>query len=1213
MAWAPPEATQEAEAWTPPEAQESWTPPEAAELPYPEVKGSIYGTETPTPDEAATAQLNRLIDDVTRSPVAGMIPRPQGENIGAGIVRSLASTAESVPTPLNIGLAGAAMIGGPVAAKGIVAGFGAHMLKSVPEQTSEVLAAYKEGKLGTAAELATTGVTNLLLGGLSVPVFGKRPRAGGLLPGETPKETARVGSEDIAADVIKTAVDTDVAKILSEPVEKTAAETIIPPETPLPGAPPEAKPTAVNQFQGLRPALIDADGKLVTGEKGTDHYTISGQLSPDGQEAIGYGKSGASKETVKANFDRRGWVDDDGVYVSLRDLQAASGDAQKALAGKKSQGPGAAAATEPLAVKQESIPKGLRSDPDVVRLLEGEPVEPKIKAPTPSEEGGFIFGEPMPKVIPKGATPRGDTEFLRIPTALKRVFHGLEREGSADVIGRTNNKAGQVLSKAIKRHVDTEQELFGQMYSKFEESLKGLNQIRQEKAFSELQQYFADKENGRPVPAISPEAQRILKSWEDIADQTGTIATAHNVQVFDPKVGGHRPMHKIGREYFPRVFRPEVQRVMRDPDTNPELFNALVDAVATHKGIATDAAANYLRGEAGRFQANDFLGNLEMARSEQLPEIFYDYDLRQVAARYIPSFSERMAQIIAYGQRLGPRDAPSKQNLWDIARGEAGDSYSQQWIRAAEDQAVNLRPNSASSRIAVRAQTLANALLLSNPVTTVPRNFLSGIAATSEVLGVVRSAKPLVEMVTNAQSRMDARQIGAVRDRMADFLHADQLGESFIDDAVRVVTSKALKYSGYNGSEVFVRAHGSLTAQQFATDAVAAINKNPTSYRSREALALFKRMGVDAKEVVKEDADWKTGDETRKFIRTVIRDTQGGYRFDQVPLWANSPVGRFFYQFGRYGVQRSRNIWKNAVKPALGEEVEWNGKTMSVYNPRPLLKMGAGVIVLGEVFAGIASVAFDRDRKDASLKEIRETLQEDTKAGIGLAAERAINDIIMAGTLGIWSQPIDFAKQLKDQSRFKNPAEPPSLASVRALIELTNNAVDQGGKLTSQDMIRFGGSFAPGVKQVTDVARNIFDEPLYEAQNDVRTLRTAGMRWAKTAGMDAAKMAGKFRKSGNAPAYEAIQQALLVGNADLARMKSREFVASQKDKGKATKAVRSSVQSRQPFRVGPYTSAEHRTDFMKWAEQHLPKDDYRQAKRVQERYERAAREAGLMN
>lgn len=43
-------------------------------------------------------------------------------------------------------------------------------------------------------------------------------------------------------EVIKAAVDTDVQKILSQPIEQTAAETIIPPETPLPNVPRETLP-----------------------------------------------------------------------------------------------------------------------------------------------------------------------------------------------------------------------------------------------------------------------------------------------------------------------------------------------------------------------------------------------------------------------------------------------------------------------------------------------------------------------------------------------------------------------------------------------------------------------------------------------------------------------------------------------------------------------------------------------------------------------------------------------------------------------------------------------------------------------------------------------------------------------------------------------------------------------------------------------------------
>lgn len=144
------------------------------------------------------------------------------------------------------------------------------------------------------------------------------------------------------------------------------------------------------------------------------------------------------------------------------------------------------------------------------------------------------------------------------------------------------------------------------------------------------------------------------------------------------------------------------------------------------------------------------------------------------------------------------------------------------------------------------------------------------------------------------------------------------------------------------------------------------------------------------------------------------------------------------------------------------------------------------------------------------------------------------------------------------------------------------------------------------------MARNVFDEPLYEAENDVRTLRNAAKRWAVDSKMDVPnRSASTYRKSANSPAYEGIYEALLVGDADTAKMRASKFVSAQKDSKKAQQSVSASVKSRQPFRVGPYTSAEHRSDFMAWAKNRLPKKDYEQAQRVQARYEKAAKTAGL--
>lgn len=865
------------------------------------------------------------------------------------------------------------------------------------------------------------------------------------------------------------------------------------------------------------------------------------------------------------------------------------------------------------AVKQESLPKQLRTDSDIASVLAGEETGPQMRMGEAPEGGAFgSAGGSRPKVRPAGNTPLGDSEFIRIPSAMQRFGRGLLTEGSADVMAKQRNKVGQMLSRAIRKHVDLEQEISGSMMAEFNQAMRGLSKTAANRALDEITPYLAAKENGRPTPTLSPAAQKILTAWENIAETTGLMAEAHNVQVFDPSTGGHRPMHRMGRSYVPRMFTKEVTRVLQDPASNPTLFNDLADALAVHRGISQADAATLLRQEAGRFQTSDFIGSLEMARTGQLPESFYEYDLRNLASQYLPSFSERMAQIIAYGQRLGPRDTPNRKNLWDVARSEAEDRYSQQWLRDAEDQAVNLRPNSGVMQGTRRLQTLASGLLLSSPTTSVVRNTLSGLSASTELMGVRRSVSNLVKAATDAQTKMDAKEIGAVRDNIGDFLYADQLGDSALDDMVRGVTDVALKYSGYNGSETFVRTHAAATASQFAKDGITAIAKDPSSMRSKEALGLFKRLGVDAKEIVAEGADWKTGPETRKFIRAIIRDSQGGYRFDQVPLWANSAVGRFLYQFGRYGTQRARNIWRNGIQPLIGEDVEWNGKTMTRRDARPLMKMGASAILLGETFALLASGFLGRDRKDASLEEIAQAMTEDQKLAAAMAGERLINDIIMAGTLGIWGQPLDAIKSLKDQSRFKNPFEPPGLSSTKSVIRLATNAMDQGGRVTLRDINDFLGGTAPGIKQAGDVVRNVFDEPLYEAENDVRTLRAAAKRWAMDTKQDVSRRASTaYRKSKNAPEYMAIQEALLVGDSQRAKFLAGKFLATQPDQAKARKALSASIKARQPFRVGPYTSAEHRADFMEWAKTRLPKKDYEQAKRVQDRYEAAAKNAGF--
>lgn len=859
----------------------------------------------------------------------------------------------------------------------------------------------------------------------------------------------------------------------------------------------------------------------------------------------------------------------------------------------------------------------LRPTKEVQAILAAQPTGSAPAAtPIPPPEGGAAGGTggrrpPAPTAI--GTTPLGAKNWLRIPPWFKRVGRGLFTEGTRAVLGRTKNPVGVALAKATRQHVDIEQELYGQHEKMLHDAVKGVPSARQDAAFAEVSQHIRDVENGRPTPALAPDAQRILDAWYDVGKSTGDIARANGVQVWDAALGTYRPMGTV-KDFIPRMFRKEVEAALRDPDNkkNTVLFNSLVAALAAHKGITPEQAAAELHTVAARFTAQDFQPNLELARLEQLPEIFYEYDLRNLIPRYLPAYSERMAQIIAYGQRLGTREAPIRKNLWDIAKGESRDPATQKWLDEAENQGTGFRPVSEGQRIAKRAQAVGNATLLSDPTTTVVRNLLSGLSVTSERFGIGRALRQLMSAGKTA-SRMDAREIGAIRDDIGAFLGAEDLGDSKFDAAIRKGQQVALKLSGFTGSETVVRTQNALTASAFARDAARALATNPKSALAREALAFFKRFDVDPEAIVAENGQWKTGPETRKFIRTAVRESQGGYRFDQVPLWAGTTTGRFIYQYGRWGIQRANDIFKNTIRPALGEEVEFRGQKMRRQNLLPLMRLGLMTVGLGEVFAAIASLLFDRDRRDSSLSEIAEAFTEDEGRAVGLLAERIVNDIIMAGTLGLIGQPIDFVKAVKDQSRFKNPLDPPSLSGVKTLIDLSVKAKDQGGSLTKRDWLDVAATITRGPKNVTDVARNVADEKLYEAQNDVRTLRNAARRWAKTQGMDVASKIGadSIRKMLNAPTFEALNDALMTGDAAKAKAVASEFIAKAADKPKARAAIRSSVEGRHPFRAGSFSAEKYQRQFLMWAKKNLVTADVQQVERVISTYDKTAKAAGL--
>lgn len=832
-----------------------------------------------------------------------------------------------------------------------------------------------------------------------------------------------------------------------------------------------------------------------------------------------------------------------------------------------------------------------------------EPEGPRMVPPGNPEAGAlFPRGARTPPVQPIGRPPSGARNFLEIPLFRKG---GLTEGASLVLRNRQQNPIGKHLGKATDRQYQVEDELMGRLWREMDTAVGHMNEKRKVAAFKEVEHYTREKENKRPLPKLSADAQRIQDAWENIAEFTGLLAQARGVKVAAP--GGYRPMRLIGREYVPRMFAPDFLRAIRNPKKHAAEFNNYVNELAAMQNITTQEAAaalGDLAGGKGRYSSNDFLGNIEVARRERLPESFYDYDMRRVISNYITKYAHRMGQIVAYGQRLEGPHGPVQKNLWDLARDEVrgGDKTTARWLAEAEAQSGGERMLNAGQLLMGRLQTLATGLLLSNPISTVPRNLLGGMVNTAELLGTRRAISSAAHTITSAQARLNAKQAGVVKDSMATLLHVDQLPE---DSPVRQFADLMLKASGYNASENWVRTTNFLAADSFAREAATEMAARPNSPLARQMAGLIERMKIKPDDIIAEGGNWQTGQQTRRFIREIVSQQQGGYRFNQVPLWAGSPMGRFFYQFGRWGTQRSQNLWNNVFMPALvGTESTINGVKMRVRDFKPLVRFGLGMVALGEAYALLPQLLLDKDRKDASLTEIGVKMSEDKIKAAEMLTSRAINDVVMSGALGIWNQPVDFYKAWKDQSRFKNPADPPGGSAIRAALQLSQDYIQQG-TITGDDWRRFAQAFLPGAVAVEDLGRNIVDEPSYEADNDQRTLRNAGLRFAKDTGMDIqARPGGAQGKTENTPTFVAIRNALMVGDS----AKAKELAVNS---GMPMKNIRQSVLGRQPFRVGPYTREEVQQNFYQWAQKNLSAGDLEQVQRVQARYERAARAADL--
>jgi hypothetical protein len=819
-------------------------------------------------------------------------------------------------------------------------------------------------------------------------------------------------------------------------------------------------------------------------------------------------------------------------------------------------------------------------------------------------------------------------------------------ESAADVLERQKNPTALKLSKAIHDKANYEAEIEARLALPVENALETMPDRKTRKtAKDEFEQYQMTKgSRGKPaaeelLQGFSEAGKELVRAYQQVAAASGSFAQRQNVQVWDQAEnggkGGYRQIRNLGGDYWPRVIKQDLLKAIANPDKHRKVIEAYSEALAA-EGWTEAQIKDFFQGTApALLNRSDFFGQLEMARTAKLPSIFYEYGFDKVFPGFVRGYADRMAQIMAYGQKL-KRD-PNSKDLFEEAIEESVNAETREFIQEIQKQAYRISERTAWNRFTQSVRTLASGLLLANPLTTVPRNVISGLLANVEAGGLLRTFKAFSQVVSGQVSQMTAKQLGTVKANVLDSQDY-QDPELSAADWVRRFSNFTLGASGYNASERFVRTIATATAMQYVTDYLHAA---PNSKTAQEAEAFMGRVGVDPRKIRVEDGDFKQGRESRTLIRRFVKDSQFGYDVSQVPLWANSPVGRLFYQFGRWGTQRARTLWKHVFEPAIfGELVGEPGKRYKVRNMKPLatvltatmargVAVGATAVLTGEVFAAIAQAAFKRDRDDEDWSVIMERLSQNDEGAMKSLMERLANDVMMGGMLGILSQPADLAKSWVQGSRFKNPIEPPATSVPKAVFEVLRSwyergmpsSFDDGTAGIGKDLWMSLRSVMPGVGAVSDavgrmgslVAKQTDYFGSADATRTLANLRKATRRFANESGLEAGGIEGRFAKKPQTASLDRMQDALLRGDAEDAGKVLNEYLDrfGKDDPGRALKSMKASMRARQPIKVGSHSSEDVREEFIDWARKHLSADRLREIEEIQDRYNDTAAAVGL--
>ena len=841
-------------------------------------------------------------------------------------------------------------------------------------------------------------------------------------------------------------------------------------------------------------------------------------------------------------------------------------------------------------------------------------------------------------------------------------------ESATDRLRRSKNPMLTDLANAVDRFFNREAERRGLVNGRVRPFVKKM----QKGDIKTLEQYFRHWDNGRKKEATALIAdnanlKELAQTVKDLFSEMGDINRRVGVEVYDDRmakrdgivigrvetkdnrrvvvdrgkvlgtvndmqkmgghieVGGWRLVGKVkAGEFWPRALRPEVSRVMQNPTVDPVLWNQLADSLIDAGWISNrDEAQGFLTKKFANKDGvkNDYHAQIENARNEKLPEMFYDYSWDGFQ-RYSYKWASRTSQVEFFGQgkdKFNP-------DLFDKVEGEVLDQTTKNYITELSNRVYNQRPLDIYHTVMDHLNILATAIQLGNPGTAV-LNLIGGSTLTTQLVGWKKSARAYRELVKNWEAiQQEAVELGILDKDILRILRDNEAGDAYLSAAGQSREKLAkfaeftMKWGGYTPTENIIRSHAFVAGKLQLSDALQAWNKSPNSAKAKKYTKFVQDMQIDRNKLLAENGK---GEETAAFLRKMVNMPQGSYRVDQVPLYVDTPMGRFLFKYQKFATQVSRMFWRTQLKPFV-DAVRNKDSAAALEGFRSNLRFFATAAVGGSLVLLARGGLFGYADPGPDEDEIREALKNDDTAYMWtLIFSRAYHSILAAGGFGFFGNYIQMSLDVADQQRVKNPLEPPGLASLDAVVELTRRGLEQG-KLSARDLEQVGGqafAFYRGYKRLGASVADFAGIDLKESQLEMKRrenmeVRQLARRYADQMDITSRRTStGRLGRTELSPLNQSIYEALILGDAQTARRRYVDAMRKAKtpeERKRIRASVQASMRIRQPIQIGGKTpNAVEMQRFLQWARTTLPPSKVALVENANRDYIRTMRAAGL--